>query len=193
MPKKISQALFTILCALFTFVSASAQGQSAGETVSTATKLVISKVKLGTGETYEVRGKATFTLTAANTDGSFAGNLTYTVPDDARAKIAEVTGKPITQIPVRVIHKDVVATFQKATACPVLHFEFSPLDINVAGASVHFNRFVLDINDEGQKLHRLLCVVAKQINAGRAFRGVVQQINATITGVDPNAQTAGQE
>lgn len=193
MPKKISYALCTTLCLLLAALAAHAQGQSKGETISTPMKLVVSKLKVSEGEAYEVRGKALFTLTAANSDGSITGTITYNIPDDARAKIAQMTGKPMAQIPVRVSQKEVVATFQKATECPVLHLEFTPLDINVAGANVHFNRFVLDINDEGQKLHRLLCIVAKQINAGRPFRGVIRQINITLTGQDSDAQAQGQE
>ena len=44
--------------------------------------------------------------------------------------------------------KDVVIEFQKATACPVLHFEFKPMDVDIVGVKSHFNRFVMDLNDD---------------------------------------------
>jgi hypothetical protein len=188
MPTTIYRAIFATLCILFTVVSVSAQGQAKGETISTSTKLVVSKLKNGDGAANEIRGRAMFTLSAANNDGSLVGSITYTIPDEARARIAQAAGKPLTQIPVRVTHKDVVATFQKTTECPVLHLEFTPLDVNVGGTTIHFNRFVLDINEDGQKLSRLLCVVAKQINANRSYRGVIKQINTVITGEDVDAQ-----
>jgi hypothetical protein len=169
MPKTIYRAFYTTLCILLAGLSAHAQGQAKAETVATATKLVIAKLKGGAGDSYEVRGRAMFTLVGANADGSLVGTITYNIPDEARAKIAQLTGKPVTQIPVRVTHKDVVATFQKATECPVLHLEFTPLDVNVAGANVRFNRFVLDINEENQRL------------------------NAILAGEDPDAQAQSQD
>jgi hypothetical protein len=193
MLKTIYRAFYTTLCILLAAVAAHAQGQAKTETAATATKLVVAKLKGGAGDTYEVRGRAMFTLVAANGDGSLVGTITYNIPDEARARIAQLTGKPVTQIPVRVIHKDVVATFQKATECPVLHLEFTPLDINVAGANLHFNRFVLDISEDGQRLNRLLCVVAKQLNANRTFRGPVKQINAILAGEEPDAQAQSQD
>jgi hypothetical protein len=184
--RKFSAVLMT-LCLLVVAVAAQAQAKK-GETITTAPKLVISKVKLGEGAAYEVRGKATFTLTAANTDDSIAGVITYTLPDDARAKIAQLAGKPVEQIPASIQHKDVVATFQKATSCPVVHLEFTPLDVNIAGVTTHFNRFVLDVEDGGTVLHRMVCLWARQINDGRSRRGIIARMNIIITGEDPEAQ-----
>ncbi|HYE73106.1 MAG TPA: hypothetical protein VEF04_07245 [Blastocatellia bacterium] len=193
MSKKFFQAFCTTLCIFLATFSAQAQGQQKGEKLSTPLKLVMAKMKLSEGEAYEVRGKALFTLAAANADGSFAGTLDYQIPDDARAKIAQIAGKQITQIPVRVSQKDVVATLQKGTACPTLHLEFTPLDLNISGVNLHINRFVLDVNDEGQKLQSYMCVVARQINTGRPFRGVTSAINAALTGEEPDAEVQSKQ
>jgi hypothetical protein len=184
-------AVFLTLCLLVTAVAAQAQAKK-GVTITTAPKLVISKLKVGEGDAFEVRGKATFTLRAANSDDSIAGDITYTIPDEARAKIAQMTGKPLDQVPASVVHKDVVATFQKMTACPVVHLEFTPLDVNIAGVNTHFNRFVLDVEDGGEELHRMICLWARQINDGRSRRGIIARMNVIITGEDPAAQQQSQ-
>ena len=173
------------LCLLALSLMAGAQQMAATpETITTPAKLVITKLKVGEAESYEVRGKATFTLTAANSDDSVAGTLVYTLPDDARQKVAQMTGKSLNDIPASITTKDVVANFQKATACPVVHLEFSPMDITVAGVKNHFNRFVLDINETisggtkyQQELATLFCVWTKQINEQHSRRGVIARIN----------------
>jgi hypothetical protein len=60
--------------------------------------------------------------------------------------------------------------------------------VNIAGVNAHFNRFVLDVEDGGHTLHRMLFLWARQINDGRARRGIIANINKIITGEDPQAQ-----
>src|SRR5678810_562209 len=80
------------------------------------------KIAIGTlSDGSDVRGKATFTVTAANSDDTLAGTFTYVIPDEARQKIAQLTGKQLTAVPSTFTVKDVVASFQKQTACPVVH------------------------------------------------------------------------
>lgn len=182
--KKIS-AIFLTLCFFVFTVAAQAQDKK-GETITLGPKLVISKLKVGEGEAYEVRGKASFTFTAANSDDSISGTITYSLPEDARAKIAQMTGKAVAQVPASITRKDVVATFQKATECPVVHLEFTPLDVNIAGVNAHFNRFVLDVEQSGgHEIHNLVCIWARQINTGRARRGIIARMNVIITGEEP--------
>src|ERR1041385_4240771 len=127
MNTKIFRATLTLLGLLAFGLTASAQDKvGKPSAISLITKMVISKIKIAEGDAYDVRGKATFTFTAANSDDSLVGTLVYTVPDDARQKIAAMTGKPVAQVPASVTVKDLVIDFQKATACPVLHFEFKP-------------------------------------------------------------------
>src|SRR5207244_702759 len=147
MNTRIFRAVLTLLCLLACGLTASAQ-DNACKPISLIPKMVISKIRIGEGDAYDVRGKASFTFTAANSDDTLVGTFVYTVPDDARQKIASITGKPLAQVPASVTVKDVVIEFQKATACPVLHFEFKPMDVDIVGVKSHFNRFVMDLNDD---------------------------------------------
>lgn len=158
---------------------------------TTAPKLVISKLKSGEQDVYDVRGKITFTVTAANSDDSVAGSISYTIPDDARQKIASMTGKQVTAIPSEVSQNDVVAYFQKGTMAPIIHLEVSPMIIEVSGAKLSFNRVVLDVKgrDGGNvaqyttdEIEALFTVWAKQINNGRARRGIIARMNKVING-----------
>lgn len=154
----------------------------------------LQKVAIGAlADGYEVRGKATYTVTAANSDDSLAGTLSYVIPDDARQKIAAATGKAINTVPSTVTVKDVVAGFQKGTACPVVHLEVGPLEIDAAGAKIRFTRkVVLDIQgvEPGslekptpmQEMGMQFCVWTKQINNGGIRRGVIRRINELING-----------
>jgi hypothetical protein len=162
---------------------------------TTAPKLTVAKLKISETEVYDVRGKITYTITAANSDDTVAGAINYTIPDEARQKIAALTGKPLSGVPSSVSRKDVVAGFQKATAPPIIHLEVSPMDVDVAGAKMHFNRIVLDINArEGgtvskfsnEEMEALFTKWAQQILAGRARRGVIAAMNRRIAGEDDN-------
>src|SRR5215510_9433997 len=66
---------------------------------STVAKLTVAKLKTGETDVYDVRGKITFTVTAANSDDTVAGTMVYTIPDDARQKIASMTGKQLNAVP----------------------------------------------------------------------------------------------
>jgi hypothetical protein len=160
---------------------------------ATTPKLTIAKLKTGETDVYDVRGKVSFTVTAANSDDTIAGTMTYTIPDDARQKIASMTGKPLSSVPSSVTRKDVVANFQKGTAAPVIHLEISPMDVDVVGALMHFNRITLDVNGrEGgnpakfsnEEMEALFTNWARQINAGRARRGIIAAMNRRIAGED---------
>lgn len=153
---------------------------------TTAPKLAIGKIN----DTDEVRGKLTYTVTAANSDDTVAGTVNYVIPDDARQRIATISGKPLTQVPTNVTRKDVVAAFQKGTEPPVIHLELTGLDIDVMGAKVKFNRVVLDINarpsEESkytkEEMEALFTNWAKQINSGRSRRGIIGRMNRAING-----------
>jgi hypothetical protein len=160
---------------------------------ATSPKLSVAKLKNGETEVYDVRGKVSFTVTAANSDDTVAGTLSYTIPDDARQKIASVSGKPLNSVPASVTRKDVVASFQKGTAAPVIHLEISALNLDVLGANLYFNRITLDINGrEGvtpakfsnEEMEALFTNWARQILAGRARRGIIAAMNRRIAGED---------
>lgn len=163
-------------------LSVQAQTKKKGDTITTEPKLVVTKLKVGEGETLEVRGKATYTLTAANSDDSLAGIVTYTLPEDARNKIAQIKGIPVAKVPTSVTQKDVVSTFQKLTECPVVHLDFAAMDLVIEGVNLHFNRFVLDVKEGSHQITTYICTIARQINAGLPRRGPIRRINEVING-----------
>ncbi|HEX4946094.1 MAG TPA: hypothetical protein VFZ34_05505 [Blastocatellia bacterium] len=175
-------AVLLSLCLFLVGVSVQAQAKKKGNSYTTQAKLVVTKLKVSEGETFDVRGKATFTLVAANSDDSLAGTITYTLPEDARAKIAQITGKPLAQIPQSITQTDVVGQFQKLTACPVVNIDFPAMDVMVAGAKVHFNRFVLSIKEGEHEVALYVCTIARQINNGLPRRGPIRRINEILNG-----------
>lgn len=188
----VSRILLTLTALLGLGIVASAQTPKP-VAYTTAAKLSIAKLKVSESETFDVRGKVSFTVTAANSDDTVAGTLAYTIPDDARQKIASMTGKPINSIPSSVTRKDVIAGFQKATQPPILHLEISAMDLDVAGAKITFTRIQLDINArEGgnitkftnEEMEALFTAWARQIGAGRARRGIIAAMNKRINGED---------
>jgi len=192
MNTRIFRATLTLFCLLAFGLTASAQDKiGKPETLSLIPKLVISKIKIAEGDAFDIRGKAAFTFTAANSDDTLVGTLIYAVPVEARQKIASMTGKPLAQVPTSVTIKDQVIEFQKTTSCPVMHFEFKPMDVDIAGVKAHFTRFVMDLNDDlkglteaQQGMVKIFCKFAEQINNGRQRRGLIARINAIINGED---------
>lgn len=191
MTNKLSHTLAFSVCLLA--LSAVAFGQQPAPAAVTPKPTVFTTTpKLAIGKTGadEVRGKLTFTITAANSDDTMAGTVNYQVPDDARQRIAQLTGKPLAQVPASVTKKDVVAQFQKATEPPIIHLELVGLDLDVAGTKLTFNRVVLDINarpSENSKytkeeMEALITNWAKQINSGRSRRGIISRMNRAING-----------
>lgn len=195
MNTKLSRAIFATALLLGVSIIANAQAQQVTPKAiayTTKAKVVIAKLKNGEQDAYDVRGNVSFTVTAANSDDTVAGTLAYTIPDDARQKIAAMSGKAVTAVPASITRKDVVAAFQKATSAPVLHLEINPMDVDVAGVKMHFNRIALDINSRDpnmgaapystDEMEALFTKWVQQINAGRARRGVIARMNKVING-----------
>ncbi|MFN8003861.1 MAG: hypothetical protein U0X75_22935 [Acidobacteriota bacterium] len=193
MNTKFSRAILTMAFLLGTALVANAQVKEVtpkAVAYTTAPKTFVSKLKNGDQDVYDIKGKLTFTVTAANSDDTIAGTVNYTIPDDARQKIAAQTGKPLNSIPSTIKRTDVLATFEKATAPPIIHLQLSPMDVDVAGAKVAFNRVTLDINArEGnvaqytnEEVEALFTVWARQILNGRARRGIIARLNKVING-----------
>jgi len=195
MNTKLSRAFAAVALLLGLGLVASAQAPQVtpkAVAYTTAPKLVIAKLKSGEQDAYDVRGKVSFTITAANSDDTVAGTLAYSIPDDARQKIAAMSGKAVTAVPANITRKDVVAAFQKATQPPILHLEINAMDVDVAGVKLHFNRIALDINARdpnmsstpysNDEMEALFTKWVQQINAGRARRGVIARMNKVING-----------
>lgn len=159
---------------------------------TTAPKLTVAKLQTGGAEAYDIRGKLSFTVTAANSDDTVAGEIKYTIPDDARQKIGALTGKPPSGVPSSITHKGAIAAFQKMTAAPIIHLEIRPMEVDVAGVKMRFNRIVLDINARetsdtkftNDEMESLFTSWARQIGSGRLRRGVIAMINRRIAGQD---------
>jgi hypothetical protein len=197
MNTKIMRIALTLVVLTGVSVIANAQAKITPKPVvyTTTPKLAIAKLKQSETDVYDVRGKISFTLTAANSDDTVAGTITYTIPDDARQKIASMTGKPLASVPSTVTRRDVIASFQKATAPPIIHLEISPMDVDVAGAKLHFNRVQLDVaareggdpaRFSNEEMEALFTAWARQILAGRARRGIISAMNRRIAGEDDN-------
>lgn len=160
---------------------------------TTVPKLTVAKLKASETDVYDVRGKISFTVTAANSDDTIAGTINYTIPDDARQKIAAMTGKSLNSVPSSITRKDVIAGFQKGAAPPIIHLEISPMDVDVVGAKMYFNRIQLDVpaRDTGPKfsneeMETYFTVWARQISNGRMRRGIIAAMNRRIAGEDDN-------
>ncbi|MBL8205048.1 MAG: hypothetical protein JNM09_12520 [Blastocatellia bacterium] len=183
--KNITLKVFLLsLCLFVVGISAQAQNKKA-KPYTTAAKMVVTKLKVSDGESFDVRGKASFTLTAANSDDSLAGTITYTLPEDARAKIAQITGKPLAQVPQSITQTDVVGQFQKLTECPVVHIDFPAMDVTVHGAKIHFNRFVMDMKEGEHDASIYICTIARQIGKGLPRRGPIRRVNEILNGEEP--------
>ena len=194
MKNKLSMTLF--VCAALLALNVVAFGQqpqpSAAKPVAFAISknLAVGKLSQGGADVFDVRGKLTFTVTAANSDDTVAGTVIYAIPDDARQKIAEIGGKPLTAVPNSVTKKDVVASFQKGTEPPVLHLELTGLELEVAGVKTRLSRVSLDINARPsessrytkEEMEALFTNWAKQILSGRSRRGIIARMNKVING-----------
>jgi hypothetical protein len=151
---------------------------------TTPPKTSVAKFKLGESEAREVRGKVTFTLTAANYDDTVVGTLVFTIPEEARKKIAEATGEALTSIPAIVSQKDVAAGFRKGTSCPVVSLEIGATEMDVAGAKLSFDRVVVNVIETPEEVPQHFCVWSRQINTNRQRRGIIASLNRLIT-VEP--------
>ena len=189
----LSTLTLMLLIAGLTSVTLAQDEQPRPVTYTTAPKLVIAKIRGGNNEDiYDVRGKVTFTIVAANSDDTIAGTLNYSIPEDARQKIAQMTGKPVNLVKSTVTVQGVIANFQSGTGAPLIHLEVSPFDTDVNGAKLHFNRIVVDIpGRQGspsikkyttEEVEVLFTVWTRQINNGRQARGVISRLNRTING-----------
>jgi hypothetical protein len=148
---------------------------------TTPPKTSVAKFKLGAYEAREVRGKVTFTVTAANYNDTVVGTLVFTIPEEARKKLAGASGEPLTSIPAIVAQKDVAASFRKGTSCPVVSLEIGATELDAAGAKLSFDRIVVNVIETREEITQHFCFWARQINANRQRRGVIASLNRLIT------------
>lgn len=190
-----SQSLL-LVCAAIVLAAAQASAQNKPANFSTKPKLVVGKLNAGQADAYDVKGKATFKLEHVHDstgENQLEGKLSYDLPDDARQKIAQMTGKPLNQVPATLKLDKVYASFQKATSCPIIHIKIKATELDAAGAKIAFpTSMTLDIDgvEPGsmtqptpeQEISMNLCVWTKQLNSGGIFRGVTRRIRELLYG-----------
>jgi len=73
-----------------------------------------------------------------------------------------------------------------AVACPILHLDLGPLDLNLLGLVVHLDEVVLDITavpGAGNLLGNLLCGVANLLNNPAGLAALLNQILGVLAGL----------
>ena len=182
MKRIFSSAAALFLC--LTFAAAVANAQPAGRAFvySTAPKLNTATLKTGVAqkEAIEIRATATFAVLLASEDDTVAGTLTLTMPESARQKIAQLAGKPLNSIPASIVKKDLVAGFRRGTSCPTIQLELGETEIEIAGVKAEFKRILLPIAETSDPIPQTFCAWTRQINAGRARRGIIAALNRLI-------------
>lgn len=146
-------------------------------------KPVSARLQLSDGSSFAINGRASLTVTAANEDDTLTGTLVYTLPDDARQKVAKTTGKTLKDVPGNATLKDVTASFRHGTACPLVRLDVSvkEAEINGAGgAKLQFDHVVLDIHETPEQMNQIFCSWTRQINAKRQRRGIIAALNRLI-------------
>ena len=158
---------------------------------TTAPKTVIAQLKNGGPDASDIAGNITYTLTSANSDDTVTGTVNYTIPDEARQKIAAHSGQALSAVPVVVTRQKVIASFERATAPPVLHLVIGPIEMEVTGVKVYFHRMTVDINARAapetlrsrDEIEALFTLWARQITDGRPRRGIIYHLNRVIAGL----------
>ena len=104
---------------------------------------------------------------------SAVGTLSGTLTDALGNVIGTITNLPIS-IPL---------TSTQGSACPILHLELGPLDLNLLGLMVHLNKVVLDITAQsgaGNLLGNLLCAIAGLLDSNASGNAIVQLLNRLL-------------
>lgn len=182
MNRKFASIVLAFVCLAFCSspLGLAAHAQTTPIVFTTIPKLVIGQLQFS-GRPIPVRGRASLTITAANENDTLAGTLVYSLPDDARQKIAQLSGKALNDVPSNISVKNITANFQPGTACPLIKLEVLLKEANVAGVKLLFDRINLDIPETQGQINQLFCSWTRQINAKRQRYGIIAAINRLIT------------
>ncbi|MBO0797495.1 MAG: hypothetical protein J2P31_01615 [Blastocatellia bacterium] len=128
-----------------------------------------------------LEGRASLTVRKANDDDTITGVFVFTVTEDARAKLAEISNADLEEIPAKYSKENVTARFQKGTTCPSIHMEItSPVDLDAFGSTMKLEHVMLDIPESPAKMAQYFCAWTRQINARRQRIGLIAAINELI-------------
>jgi len=174
------------LCLIAVCPIGQGQGQELKPVVFTsAPRPVTARVSMDEKEqNLKVHGKAAFTITTANDDDTVTGTVVFTIDQDARQAIAELTGNDLKSTPASYSRKNVIAHFRKGTACPVIALEISKIELDLGGATACLDRISPVINESPEQISLLFCSWTRQINTDRHRLGIIAAINHLLTG-DP--------
>jgi hypothetical protein len=140
----------------------------------------LANARLVSDEKIILEGRASLTVTKANDDDTVTGVLVYTIGEDARRKLADLTGYFLEEIPAKYSRENVTAKFIKGNTCPTLHLEIAPVELEAAGTTMKIDHVVLDIVETPQQMSQYFCAWARQINAHRQRGGIIAAINRLI-------------
>lgn len=157
--------LISLIC--FLLISASAQEKPKKcYPATTNSKTLIGTIQLNERETIEIIGKATYTVTDLYSDLSVVGTLVLTLSDVERQKIARAMNRVLNEIPPVISQQKVLGQFHKLTECPVLQFDFSAMELEIAGEKMQLKRFTLNLQEGSGRAMPYFCTIARQLKNG---------------------------
>lgn len=178
---KFASAILVIVCWLNAGL-ANIEQASQPVIFTTAPKIIKSQLKLADGANLHLIGSAALTITRANEDDSMTGVLVYTLTDEERHKIADRSGKALSEIPANTIQRNLTVNFQRNTACPLIKVKvaINEVDFIDTKTKLSFDNLVLDIFESQGQLNQLFCSWTRQINVNRQRLGIIAAINRLI-------------
>lgn len=124
------------------------------------------------------------------TGGAFGGTFTVTQFTNQGARLL-ATGTLVGNVfdaagnVVGTVTQTITIPAQATGACPILHLDLGPLNLDLLGLQVHLNQIVLDLVAQpgpGNLLGNLLCAVAGLLDQppGRAVNDLVATLNQLL-------------
>lgn len=152
--------------------------------LETEWKLLGAKLIDGKKRELTINVEAVFVVTRGNSDDTFTGNLTLSLSDEERDRIARWAEKDLSDAGASVELNEVIAGFTRNAKCPEIELEFSPRSIAekgfLLGVKLNIDRFRLGIKlDEGEP-SKMICIWARNISSGRGRRNNVRPFNDAL-------------
>jgi hypothetical protein len=155
------------------------------EDVTNLVQEVISRFTLDSGQSVVVQGTLKLTIKALLKDDSIEADITYSLSDDERQKIADLWGKEVLEKNFVIEKKSILAEMEKNTACPNFQIELGAFDVVLDHGKVQFEKKTVRLNFEKntEELGTLFCRWARDVSAGRGHTyRTTRRINAILQG-----------